>query len=60
MKQIDNKKLCYYCLGCCKLEYENFNGVMRCKGFMAGVDNWQEKWKEQMKNVNKNNYTRNY
>ena len=53
MKQIDNKKLCYYCLGCMKLEDENFTGVMRCKNFTAGQADWQEKWKEQMKNGNK-------
>lgn len=53
MKQIDNKKLCKYCLGCNKLEDENFDGVMRCKYFAAGVAEWQEKWKEQMKNGNK-------
>ena len=51
MKQIDNKKLCKYCLGCCKLEDENFDGVMRCEGFIPGINNWQEKWKEQMKNA---------
>ena len=50
MKQIDNKKLCYWCIGCNQLENENFEGVMRCKDFMAGINNWQEKWKEQMKN----------
>ena len=51
MKQIDNKKLCKFCLGCSKLEDKNFNGVMRCNSFMAGVDNWQEKWKEALKNA---------
>lgn len=51
MKQIDNKKLCKYCLGCNKLEAENFNGVMRCKNFVTGMEDWQEKWKEQMKNA---------
>lgn len=50
MEQIDNKKICYYCLGCNQLENEDFIGVMRCKGFIPGIDNWQEKWKEQMKN----------
>lgn len=35
MKQIDNKKLCFYCLGCNKLEDENFNGVMRCRRIYA-------------------------
>mgnify|MGYP005769243209 FL=1 len=49
MKQIDNKKLCKVCLGCCKLEDENFNGVMRCKGFVAGQADWQEKWREALK-----------
>ena len=49
MKQIDNKKICFYCLGCNKLESENFAGVMRCKSFMAGQENWQEKWKEALK-----------
>lgn len=49
MKQIDNKELCKYCLGCNKLEDENFNGVMRCKNFIAGQADWFEKWKEQMK-----------
>lgn len=53
MKQIDNKKLCYWCLGCMKLEDGNFDGVMRCKYFIAGADNWQEKWKEQMKKCKK-------
>lgn len=51
MKQIDNKKLCHYCLGCNKLGSENFAGVMRCKNFTAGQADWQEKWKEQMKNA---------
>lgn len=50
MKQLNNKKLCKYCLGCNKLENENFDGVMRCIDFMTGVNNWQEKWKEALKN----------
>lgn len=45
MKQIDNKKLCFYCLGCMKLEDENFTGVMRCNYFVAGMADWQEKWR---------------
>lgn len=49
MKQIDNKKLCKYCLGCNKLEDEKFDGVMRCKHFMAGQADWQEKWKKYFK-----------
>lgn len=53
MKQIYNKKLCFYCLGCEKLTNENFTGVMRCNNFMAGIDNWQEKWKEELKRVEK-------
>lgn len=56
MKQIDNKKLCKYCLGCNKLEDEKFDGVMRCKNFIAGVYNWQEKWKEALKNANRDTF----
>ena len=51
MKQIDNKKLCLYCLGCNKLEVESFDGVMRCKNFVAGQADWQERWKEALKRV---------
>ena len=53
MKQIDNKKLCKFCLGCNQLENENFSGVMRCKYFVAGVADWQGKWKEALKNGDK-------
>ena len=56
MKQIDNKKLCKYCLGCNKLENENFTGVMRCKNFVAGQADWQEKWKEALKNANRDTF----
>lgn len=55
MKQIDNKKICFYCLGCNKLEDEKFDGVMRCKNFIAGVYNWQEKWKEALKKSDNQN-----
>jgi hypothetical protein len=48
MKQIDNKKLCFWCLGCNKLGDENFDGVMRCKDFAPGMKNWQEKWKKEL------------
>ena len=53
MKQIDNKKLCLYCLGCNKLEVESFDGVMRCKYFVTGQADWQEKWKEALKSSEK-------
>ena len=56
MKQIDNKKLCKYCLGCNKLEDEKFDGVMRCKNFVAGQADWQERWKEALKNANNNTF----
>ena len=56
MKEIDNKKLCKFCLGCNKLEDENFAGIMRCNHFVQGQADWQEKWKEQMKNGNKNTF----
>ena len=49
MKQIDGKKLCKYCYGCNKLENENFKGIMRCKDFVAGIEDWQDKWRKELK-----------
>lgn len=54
MKQIKKNTLCYYCLGCNRLELEAFNGILRCKNFGAGIENWQEKLREELKkDVNK-------
>lgn len=48
MERIKKNVLCHYCLGCNKLELKDFNGVMRCKDFIAGVDNWQEKIRKEL------------
>ena len=53
MKQIENNTLCYYCLGCNKQECEDYKPVMRCKDFCAGIENWQEKLREELKNSEK-------
>lgn len=34
MTQFENDKLCKYCLGCNKLEDENFKGTKNCKDFV--------------------------
>lgn len=49
MKQIEKNTLCYYCLGCNKQGSEKYKPVMRCKGFVPGVENWQEKLREGLK-----------
>lgn len=49
MEQIEKNTLCYYCLGCNKQESEEYKPVMRCKGFVPGVENWQEKLREGLK-----------
>lgn len=49
MKQIKKNTLCYYCLGCNKQEDIDYKPVMRCKGFCAGVENWQELLGEELK-----------
>jgi hypothetical protein len=49
MQQIDNKKICKYCLGCNKLEDKNFKGVMNCKNFISGYENWTEMRREELK-----------
>ncbi len=47
-KAIEKDKLCYYCLGCNKLETE-FEGVRNCKNFISGIQNWQDKIREELK-----------
>lgn len=49
MKQIESNTLCYYCMGCNKQENENYKPVMRCKNFIQGIENWQEKLREELK-----------
>jgi hypothetical protein len=49
MKKIDKRYLCYYCLGCNRLEDEKFIGVMNCKYFVAGYENWSEMRREELK-----------
>lgn len=54
MKQISDEILCKYCLGCNKLENENFAGVRRCNGFCPGYDNWKKLYYDSLNKKNKN------
>lgn len=38
MKQIDEDKICFTCLGCNRLELEEFNGVYRCNNYAKGTE----------------------
>lgn len=58
MKQIEKNTLCYYCLGCNKQESEKYKPVMRCKGFVPGINNWQEKLREELKSNEKESKNR--
>jgi hypothetical protein len=49
MKQIKKNTLCYYCLGCNKQESEEYKSVARCKYFVPGIKNWQEKLRKELK-----------
>lgn len=49
MKQIKKNTLCYYCLGCNKQESEEYKSVIRCKNFIQGIENWQNKLREELK-----------
>lgn len=49
MEQIEAKYICKYCLGCNKLEDINFKGLMNCKSFVAGYENWFEMRREELK-----------
>lgn len=49
MKQISGEKICKWCLGCNRLEDEEFEGVMRCRGFLAGERGWEEKYEKEIR-----------
>ena len=44
-KELEKNKICYFCLGCEKLAYEQFKGVNNCKNFIPGMENWYEKYR---------------
>lgn len=56
MKQIDRRYLCYWCMGCTAQGEEDYTPKQRCNGFMPSVADWQEKWKEALKNANNNTF----
>lgn len=49
MQQIKKNTLCYYCLGCNKQENKDYKPVARYKYFVPGIENWQEKLREELK-----------
>lgn len=49
MKQIENRYICKYCLGCVAEEQESFIPKQRCKSFVPGQADWQEKWRKEQK-----------
>lgn len=51
MAELDNDKICKYCLGCNKLEDYNFKGIRSCKNFAPGYKNWRNMYE---KNLQKN------
>lgn len=44
MKQLEDDKICKYCMGCNQLENENFDGVIKCDYFVTGRDNWYQNY----------------
>ena len=57
MKQVEKNTICYYCLGCSKQENDDYKPVMRCKSFVAGIENWQEMLREELKKSEQNRNT---
>lgn len=49
MKQMEKDKICYYCMGCNKLEDEKFEGTIRCNYFVTGRDNWHRDYTNAIK-----------
>ena len=54
MKQINKRYLCYWCMGCTGQGEIDYKPKQRCNGFMPDRPDWQEKWKEALKNANRN------
>mgnify|MGYP003571329884 CR=1 FL=1 len=54
MTQLRDDTLCKYCLGCNKLEINNFIGTRNCKGFVPGYENWRQMYDRALKNNLKN------
>ncbi len=48
IKQIEKDTMCYYCFGCNRLEILEFDGVKRCKDFLAARKNWQEEMRKEL------------
>lgn len=54
MKQLkDMSGICKYCVGCLRLENENFKSVYRCKDFEPNQMNWQDLIREELKKSEK-------
>ena len=49
MEQLNNNTLCYYCLGCVKLENAQFKGVRNCKCFIHSSVNWRYEYEKSLK-----------
>lgn len=52
MKQLENYKICKYCLGCEKLADEKFDGVENCRGFVPGYEDWEKRFYKALKEEN--------
>ena len=53
MKQLKENTICKYCLGCNRLEIENFDGVKNCNGFISAYSDWQERYYKALKEEKK-------
>lgn len=50
MQQLkDMRGICKYCIGCLRLEDENFQSKYRCKDFEANQVNWEQLIREELK-----------
>lgn len=52
MKQIEEKYICKYCIGCNEEESEEFTPKMNCKNFVSAYKNWQEKYYKNLRGEN--------
>lgn len=49
MEEIGKNTVCKWCIGCNRMEVEEFKGVARCEGFVPGYIDWYEKYTKEVR-----------
>lgn len=53
MKQLEDKHICRYCMGCVAEELDTFIPKMNCPNFVPAYSDWQERYYKALKEEKK-------